>query len=89
MDPRKPTDPRRRRPRGTKDRRPRKKFCTFCAEKVEYIDYKDANKLRKFLSEKGKIIPRRVTGNCAKHQRALTRAILRGRVMALLPYVVD
>ncbi len=89
MDSRKPMDPRRRRTRGPKDRRPRKKFCAFCAEKNLFIDYKDTNRLRKFLSEKGKIIPRRVTGNCARHQRALTRAIKRARVMALLPYVVD
>lgn len=75
-----------KKPRSLRERKPRKKFCVFCAEKSEAIDYKEINRLRKFLSEKGKIIPRRVTGNCAKHQRALGRAIKRARQMALLPY---
>ena len=63
-----------------------KKVCVFCAEKSEVIDYKNAAKLRKYMTEKGKIIPRRTTGVCAKHQRELTTAIKRARVMALLPY---
>ena len=79
----------RKRIRVSKDRRPKKKFCVFCAEKVEEIDYKDVNRLRRFLTEKGKIIPRRVTGNCAKHQRVLARAIKRAREMALIPYTSD
>lgn len=66
-----------------------KKTCVFCTEKVEEIDYKDVAKLRKFMTEKGKIIPRRTTGVCARHQRQLTNAIKRARVMALLPYKVD
>ena len=68
--------------------RKRKKVCMFCADKVEYIDYKDA-KLRKFISERGKILPRRISGTCAKHQRELNTAIKRARQVALLPYVTD
>ncbi|HQJ38098.1 MAG TPA: 30S ribosomal protein S18, partial [Bacillota bacterium] len=56
-------------------RKPKKKVCNFCIDKVEHIDYKDVNKLRRFISERGKIIPRRISGNCAKHQRQLTIAI--------------
>ena len=70
-------------------RRPKKKVCAFCAEKATSIDYKDANKLRKYITERGKIVPRRGTGCCARHQRELAVAIKRARVMALLPYVVD
>ena len=66
--------------------RRRKKVCAFCAEKVEYIDFKNADKLRKYVSERGKILPRRVMGTCAKHQRELTTAIKRARQVALLPY---
>lgn len=73
--------------RGGPRRRP--KFCYYCVEKQEKVDYKDAEKLRKYVSERGKIIPRRVTGNCAKHQRLLTEAIKRARYMALLPYTLD
>lgn len=73
--------------RSTSRRRP--KFCYYCVEKQEHVDYKDVEKLRKYISERGKIIPRRVTGNCAKHQRLLTEAIKRARYMALLPYSLD
>ena len=66
-----------------------KKTCAFCTDKVEEIDYKDVAKLRKYMTEKGKIIPRRTTGVCARHQRQLTNAIKRARVVALLPYKVD
>ena len=69
--------------------RKRRKVCIFCVEKVKCIDYKDANKLRKFTSERGKILPRRITGTCAMHQRQLTTAIKRARVIALLPYTAD
>lgn len=69
-----------------KFRKESKKVCVFCAEKNEVIDYKNALKLRKYMTEKGKIIPRRTTGVCARHQRELTTAIKRARVMALLPY---
>ncbi len=69
--------------------RRRKKVCVFCADENNLIDYKDVNKLKKYVSERGKILPRRITGNCAKHQRALTVAIKRARHIALVPYVVD
>jgi len=69
--------------------RKRKKICVFCADKVESIDYKDVAKLRKFISERGKILPRRISGTCAKHQRELNTAIKRARQTALLPYVTD
>ena len=67
----------------------KKKVCAFCAEKVTTIDYKDAAKLRKFVSERSKILPRRITGTCAKHQRELTTAIKRARQIAVLPYISD
>ncbi|MBO6039770.1 MAG: 30S ribosomal protein S18 [Oscillospiraceae bacterium] len=69
--------------------RKRRKVCQFCADKAAYIDYKDTAKLRRFLSERGKILPRRTTGTCAMHQRELTEAIKRSRQVALLPYVLD
>lgn len=75
-----------RRERG---RRPRKKVCAFCVDKVENIDYKDAAKLRRFITERGKILPRRISGNCAKHQRQVTLAIKRARNIALLPFTAD
>lgn len=65
---------------------PRKKVCVFCVEKVEAIDYKDIAKLKKFVTEKGKILPRRMTGVCAQHQRALAKAIKRARIADLLPF---
>lgn len=71
------------------NRKPRKKVCAFCADKVTEIDYKDIAKLRKFTSDRAKILPRRVTGTCARHQRELTVAIKRARQVALLPYVSD
>ena len=70
-------------------RRPRKKVCTFCVEHIDEIDYKDAEKLKRFVSDKGKILPRRVTGTCAKHQRKVTEAIKRARTIALLPFTVE
>lgn len=77
------------RPDYRNNRRPRKKVCQFCADKNATIDYKDTAKLRKFISERGKILPRRVTCTCAMHQRELTEAIKRARQVALLPYVAD
>ena len=68
--------------------RRRKKVCVFCG-KDNVIDYKDTNKLKRYISERGKILPRRITGNCAKHQRAITVAIKRARHVALMPYVQD
>ncbi len=67
----------------------RRKSCIFCADKVEAIDYKDPNKLKKFVTERGKILPRRISGSCAKHQRVLTTAIKRSREIALMPYTAD
>ena len=69
--------------------RKRKKVCSFCVDKVTHIDFKDTVKLRRYLSERGKILPRRTTGTCAAHQRQLTVAIKRARQIALLPYVAD
>ena len=70
-------------------RRPKKKVCLFCVDKIDHIDYKDTAKLRRYVSERGKIIPRRINGNCAKHQRQLTTAIKRARHVSLMPYTVE
>ena len=70
-------------------RKARKKVCGFCVDKVENIDYKDIARLRRYMSERGKILPRRVTGTCARHQSELTVAIKRARHLALLPYTAD
>ena len=67
----------------------RKKVCNFCVDKATEIDYKDVNKLKKYITEKGKIVPRRASGVCSKHQRLLATAIKRARQMALLPYKAD
>ena len=76
--------------RGDKrGRKGRKKVCSFCVDKVDVIDYKDIAKLRRFLSDRAKILPRRVTGSCAGHQRELTIAIKRARHLALLPFVSE
>ena len=75
--------------RNNKFRRPRRKVCTFCVDKIDYIDYKNVAKLRRFVSERGKILPRRTTGTCAMHQRALTRAIKCAREIALLPFTAE
>lgn len=72
-----------------KGKRPKRKVCAFCVDKLETIDYKDVGRLRRFLTERGKIIPRRISGNCARHQRALTVAIKRARLLALLPFVAE
>lgn len=69
--------------------RRRKKVCVFCGEKNNTIDFKDVNKLKRYVSERGKILPRRITGNCAKHQRALTVAVKRARHVAIMPYTTD
>ncbi len=65
----------------------RKKYCKFCAEKIERIDYKNVDLLKSFISERGRIIPRRISGVCSKHQRQLARAVKRARHLALLPFV--
>lgn len=69
-------------------RRPKRKYCVFCKDHAEYIDYKDVNMLRKFMTDRGKIKPRRVSGNCAQHQHQVSMAIKRAREMALVPYTV-
>ena len=69
--------------------RKRRKVCQFCVDKMTHVDYKDTARLRKYLSERGKILPRRTTGTCAMHQRQVTEAIKRARQIALLPYVAD
>ena len=74
------------RPRGRKGRR---KVCSFCVDKIDTIDYKAVARLRRFVSERAKILPRRVTGTCARHQRELTVAIKRARQIALMPFVSD
>ena len=72
-----------------RSRKPRKKVCSFCVDKVEAIDYKDVAKLSRFITERGKILPRRISGNCAKHQRQVTVAIKRARNIALLPFTAE
>lgn len=74
---------------GFRMRKARKKVCSFCVEKSDFIDYKDVNKLRKFITERGKILPRRISGACAKHQREVTRAIKLARNIVLLPFTTD
>ncbi len=75
--------------RPARGRKGRRKVCSFCVDKIDTIDYKDAARLRRFISERAKILPRRVTGTCAHHQRELTVAIKRARQIALLPFVSD
>ncbi len=70
-------------------RKRRAKVCSFCANKVGQVNYKDLDKLKKYITERGKILPRRINGNCARHQRQMTRAIKRARHLALLPYTVE
>ena len=69
--------------------RPRRRVCAFCADKNKKIDYKDVNLLKRYVSDRGKILPRRATGTCSKHQRAVTQAVKRARQIALLPYSAD
>ena len=71
------------------DDKKKRKNCSLCADKVESIDYKDAAKLKRYLTEAGKIIPRRITGSCAKHQRMIAKAVKRGREAAVINYVFD
>ncbi|MDK2856427.1 MAG: small subunit ribosomal protein [Bacillota bacterium] len=70
-------------------RRGKKRVCNFCVDKIDEIDYKDVSRLRRYITERGKILPRRITGNCARHQRQLTVAIKRARNVALLPFTVE
>ncbi len=75
-----------RRDRG---RKPKKKICSFCVDKIETVDFKQYEKLKRFVTERGKVLPRRISGNCARHQRQLTRAIKKARIMALLPFTSE
>ena len=75
--------------RDRANRKPRRKVCSFCVDKVEAIDYKDIDTLRRLVSDKGKILPRRVTGTCARHQREVAIAVKRARQVALLPYSAE
>ena len=75
--------------RPMRGRKGHRKVCQFCVDKMDYIDYKDVARLRRYMSERAKILPRRVTGTCARHQRGLTTAIKRARQVALVPFVTD
>jgi small subunit ribosomal protein S18 len=79
--------PKKKRVGGDDDRRYKRKSCRFCADKISFIDYKDANRLRNFVTDRGKIVPRRITGNCSRHQHILTQAIKRSRNVGLLPFI--
>ena len=81
------TEARSERPAQRPFNRRRKKVCTFCADKIDHIDYKDINRLKKCVSDRAKILPRRISGACAKHQRQITVAIKRARHVALMPYI--
>lgn len=70
-------------------KRRKKKVCLFCQDKIDFVDYKDTNKLNRYLTDRGKVLPRRVTGTCAKHQRAVTVAVKRARIIALMPFVKE
>ncbi len=76
-------------PRKDRRKKGKRKVCAFCVDKIEVVDYKDVGRLRKYITDRGKILPRRITGNCARHQRQLTRAIKRARNIALLPFTVE
>ena len=75
--------------RREKGRRPRKKVCSFWVDKIESINYKEIGRLQRYVSERGKILPRRISGNCAKHQRQVTLAVKRARSIALLPFTTE
>ena len=70
-------------------RKAKKGICAFCVDGIRDVDYKDVPRLRRYITERGKILPRRITGNCARHQRVLTTAIKKARVMALMPYTIE
>ena len=72
-----------------KERSPKRKVCNFCADKLPDINYKDVTRLRKYISERGKILPRRISGNCARHQHGLTVAVKRARIIAFLPFASE
>jgi len=70
-------------------KKPRRKVCKLCAERVTHIDYKDERRLQRFITDRGRIVPRRVSGNCAKHQAQITRAVKKARILALLPFTSE
>lgn len=76
-------------PKFKEGRRPRRKVCKLCIERVKDIDYKDERRLQRFVTDRGRIVPRRVSGNCSKHQAQITRAIKKARIVALLPFTSD
>jgi len=76
-------------PKGNGKWRPRRKVCAFCVDKIEYVDFKNVAKLRRFITDRGKILPKRATGTCASHQRMLSGAIKRAREIALLPFISE
>jgi small subunit ribosomal protein S18 len=76
-------------PRQREGKRPRRKICKLCLEKIQHIDYKDERRLQRFVTDRGKIVPRRVSGNCSKHQAQITLAIKRARILALIPFTSD
>jgi small subunit ribosomal protein S18 len=75
--------------RAVKERRPKRKPCSFCTDRAIAVNYRDVARLKKFVSERGKIVPRRISGNCAKHQRMLTTAVKRARLIAFLPFASE
>jgi small subunit ribosomal protein S18 len=75
--------------RGREPRQAKKKICKLCAEKIEFIDYKDERRLQRFVTDRGKIVPRRISGACARHQSQITLAVKRARILALLPFTSD
>ena len=75
--------------RREKGRKTRRKVCAFCVDKVDDIDFKETSRLRRYITERGKIVPRRISGNCAKHQRQVTIAIKRARHVALMPFAAE
>lgn len=70
-------------------RKAKKRVCAFCVDGISDIDYKDVPRLRRYITERGKILPRRITGNCARHQRLMTQAVKKARVMALIPFTIE
>lgn len=78
-----------RRKKKRQYRRPKRRVCAFCVDKVKFIDYKNVARLRKFVSDRGKMLPRRTTGTCSRHQRSVARAVKRARHIALLPYTAE
>jgi small subunit ribosomal protein S18 len=75
--------------RGREPRQPKKKVCKLCVEKIDHVDYKDERRLQRFITDRGKIVPRRISGTCSRHQAQITAAVKRARIIALLPFTGD